>query len=198
VLKQYGGMDVRASSLGKNSKAIVVQQVLLRFVRGACEGAAFQVSNHATTTNPSLTLETYPILAQKIETYFEALSTKMGRDRFADRDALHVTSPGWQVLGLVFHDLYVRLNASPSTLDSVLQRLASIDWSRFNPDWLACLGEPEVDKKTGLPIEDNQGRSRVKVTRLGSAGIYRLRDYVYDKTGLSLLTADLKKEEEAA
>src|SRR5215471_19623914 len=42
TLKRYGGMDSRAASLHKNSKAVVVQQVLLRFVRGACEGYHFQ------------------------------------------------------------------------------------------------------------------------------------------------------------
>ncbi len=198
VLKRYGGMDMRASSLAKQSKAIVVQQVLLRFVRGACEGATFQQSNHASTETPTLTHETYAGLSVQLESYLDALATKMGTARFADRDALHLTSPGWQVLGLVFHDLYVRLHASPSTVESIIQRLAAIDWSRFNPDWLSCLGEPEIDKKTGVPLEDAQGRFRVKVTRLGSAGIARLKDYVYDKTGLAVLTADLQKDEVAA
>jgi DNA-sulfur modification-associated len=191
VLTRYGGMDSRAASLTKKSKAVVVQQVLLRFVRGACEGYTFQTSNRAHVERPHLTLDSYPQYAQHLEHFVLTVAEKMGTQKFTDRLSLHLTSPGWQVLGLVFHDLYVRLELSPSTTDNVLQRLAQIDWTRYNPDWLQCLGEPEVDKVSGLPICDEQGRPRVAITRFGQGGIARLRDYVYDKTGLAVLTADL-------
>jgi hypothetical protein len=191
-------MDMRAASLGKNSKAVVVQKVLLRFVRGACEGWAFQQSNRASTDSPHLTPSTYATIAQQLDTYLADVSANMGETRFTDRDSLHLTAPGWQVLGLVFHDLILHLHAAPSTMGTVIQRLAAIDWSRFNPEWIPYLGEAETHKVTGLPVQDAQGHARVKITRLGAEGIKRLRDYVYDRTGLTVLTADLEKEGRAA
>jgi DNA-sulfur modification-associated len=197
VLRSFGGMDNRAASLKKKSKAITAQQVLLRFVRGACEGIQFQTSNRAYVDTPNLTRESYAHYAQILESYLISFAEKMGWEKFTNRDAIHLTSPGWQVLGLVFHDLYVRLEASPSTIENVIRRLGEIDWTRYNPDWLLYLGEPECDKGTGEPLSDEQGRPRVKITRLGAGGIKRLRDYVYEKTGLAVLTADLSHEDAA-
>jgi len=194
VLARYGGMDSRSSSLTKKSKALVVQQVLLRFVRGACEGYTFQISNRAHVDTPNLSLDSYQHLTQHVENYLMTLADKMGEARFTDRMSLHLTSPGWQVLGLIFHDLYIRLETSPSTVDNVLQRLAGIDWTRYNPDWVPYLGEPEVSKDTGELVQDDQGRTRVTITRLGAEGIRRLRDYVYERTGLAVLTADLPQD----
>ena len=48
------------------SKAIVVQQVLLRFVRGACEGGKFQKSNNATVDDPNLTRDTFAAVNDSI------------------------------------------------------------------------------------------------------------------------------------
>jgi hypothetical protein len=191
TLSRYGGMDSRSASLHKQSKAIVVQQVLLRFVRGACEGYTFQMSNRARVDAPHLVPESYQHYAQCLASFVLAFAEKMGDKRFLDRDSLHLTSPGWQVLGLVFHDLYIRLEASPSTIENVMKRLADIDWSRYNPDWLSYLGEPEILKETGQPRTDATGRVRIKMARYGQGGIARLRDYVYEKTGLAVLTADL-------
>jgi hypothetical protein len=41
LIKSLGGMEFKSASLGKKSTAIVVQQNLLRFVRGAAEGERF-------------------------------------------------------------------------------------------------------------------------------------------------------------
>jgi hypothetical protein len=184
TLMSAGGMDTRAASLGKASPALVVQQVFLRFVRVACEGAPVLTNNQKPILRGTLTAETFDTMLAKIEAYLSSLRQQMGPARFADHASLHLTSPGWQVLGLVFHDLHMVLRASDGVVSMVMERLGHIDWSRRNPDWIPLLGEPERDKETGGILMDATGHPRLKITRLGAAGIQALRDYVYTHTGL--------------
>jgi hypothetical protein len=187
VIKRAGGMEVRASSLGKKSTAIVVQQVLRRFVRGATEGKSVQMDDKSTPNQPHLTAQTREQFKQEIEALLEGFSTRMG-DRFLKRDSLHLSSAGWQALGLVFHDIMVRLkgNLTSDERDTILTDFASADWSRFNPDWIPLLGQPELDD-SGSPVLDDKGRQRVALGRGGRQTVWAIADYLREKSILGRL-----------
>jgi hypothetical protein len=171
ILERHGGMEIGRQSLGTKSKGVVVQQVLLRFVRGACEGGKFQKSNNATVENPNLTRDTFTEVSRNLESFVDIFAEKMG-DKFADRNSLHLTSVGWQALGLTAHDLYFQLPA----LDSVermriVKEMADLDWTRQNKDMLKIGVLSEVDGQIGL-----SGR--------GVAAVEALHDHITEKTPL--------------
>lgn len=128
-----GGMEERAASLGKKSTAIVVQQVLLRFVRGAMEGSAFQESNKVELTNPNLTHANAGDTVDALTGFIDAFAEAMGSKFTADRKSLHLSSPGWQSLGVIYNDLVHQLNV-PDPLQTA-RALARIDWGRSGPLW---------------------------------------------------------------
>ena len=56
-ISNHGGMEYKAASLGKKSTAVVVQQNMLRFVRGAVEGEnALESTANAEMKSPNLTV----------------------------------------------------------------------------------------------------------------------------------------------
>jgi hypothetical protein len=140
----HGGMEERVASLGGKSKGIVVQQVLLRFVRGAMEGQASQESNKAVPTAPNLTLANVADHVDGMSQFVDAFAGAMG-DRWIDRGSLHLSSPGWQALGLVYHDLVHRLHVPDP--NAAVRSLARLDWTRSGPLWQSLVVEKEL--KTG-------------------------------------------------
>lgn len=200
TLGQYGGMEERAASLGAKSTAVVVQRVLLRFVRGACEGRKFQESNLSRSETPNLVQASFREMQAKLEDYIGDFARRMGAERFKDRDSLHLSAPGWQVLGLIFHDMNFRLRdrLTVRAHADVMERLAEIDWSRGNPDWVqtVSIGEVELDKVTQEPVLDKLGRPRVALSRAGRTTIAAMLDYVRSKVGLSDLLKEAQPEEE--
>lgn len=197
VITKYGGVELRAASLGSKSTAFVVQRVLLRFVRGACEGRRYQESDAARPNNPNLTRPNMRVVQTKLRAFLEGLDSRMGDQRFKDRDSLHLTAPGWQVLGLVFHDMEYKVQdeLAPTEKDAIMEKLGEIDWSRYNPDWVPMLGEAELDRD-GKPVLDSKGRGRVALSRAGRTTIASLLKYVREKTGLDkLIVPDQQGEE---
>lgn len=196
VIKDAGGMEIRASSLGKKSTAIVVQQVLRRFVRGACEGKSVQMDDKNTPVNPNVTAMTRESFKRGIEDLLGGLSVRMG-DRFRDRESIHLSSAGWQALGLVFHDILVRLKDSVSIQerDSILDAIADLDWSRYNPDWIPLLGQPEIGDD-GREVTDDAGQRRVALGRGGRQTVWSLAEYMRKRSMLgSLLGPGVESEE---
>ena len=100
VIANHGGMEHKAASLGKKSTAIVVQQNLLRFVRGATEGVQFiEAKTNSEIANPKLSEETFATFEDRMCDFLENFANAMGKERFTDRESLHLTSPGWGALG---------------------------------------------------------------------------------------------------
>jgi len=140
-IASHGGMEFKAASLGKKSTAIVVQQNLLRFVRGAVEGEAALESNaNVEAKNPNLTEETLDDYQDRLQTFLTALAESMGTD-FGDRERLHLAAPGWGTLGAICHDLVVRLKVPD--LEAAAARLGEIDWRRTAPIWADVVRERE-------------------------------------------------------
>jgi hypothetical protein len=197
VIRRAGGMEKRAASLGKKSSAIVVQQVLRRFVRGATEGKAVQMDDKITPPNPNLTGSSREEFLKQIASLLEGLSTRMG-ERFSQRESIHLSSAGWQALGLVFHAMVVRLrgNLTSDERDTILSDVASLDWSRYNPDWIPRLGQAELDG-LGHPVVDGQGRTRVALGRGGRQTVWTLAEYIEERSILGTLIANRAALEEA-
>jgi hypothetical protein len=183
-IKANGGMEKRHASLGKNSTALVVQQVFVRAIRGACEGRAFQESDKAYTDQPNLRRETQARLAQSIEKHFTEIFARMGAERFGDREGLHRTAPGWQALGLIHHDLEA-LQVPDHERVAIWDSIAGIDWSRYNPDWIPYLGQPEISPITNQPVTDDHGRQRVVVHGAGRTNVQKLTDFMRRKAGIA-------------
>jgi hypothetical protein len=144
LIKSLGGMEVKSASLGKKSTAVVVQQNLLRFVRGATEGERFlEGTSKSELANPNLTEETLEEFEDQMTDFLNALVEGMGADKFKDRERLHLTSPGWGTLGVLFHDLVMVLKVPD--YEAAARRIGSIDWSRSNPMWSEIVRE-KTDK----------------------------------------------------
>jgi DNA-sulfur modification-associated len=168
----HGGMETRRQSLGSKSTAIVVQSVLLRFVRGACEGGKFQKSNNATVENPNLTRVSFTDTYERIAAFLETFEHQMGGKRFSDRQSLHLTSVGWQALGLTAHDLLFELpHLDAIDRGRLAKEMAAIDWSRSNKDMLEIGVLSEVNGDIGL-----SGR--------GVAAVEALHNYIRKQTSL--------------
>jgi DGQHR domain-containing protein len=187
-LADHGGVAERVASLGNKSTQLVVQTVWVRTVRGAAEGRKFQEANLAHIDSPNLSTGNEGELRESIASYFQALADYMGDERWEDRDGLHLTSPGWQALGVVHHDIVYRAKLGPTDRDKVIKRIAEIDWSRSNPDWFALgIGMPEIDKVTGEQVVDNLGRPRIALTGAGRTNTQAILTFVRQKSGLDLL-----------
>ena len=187
VIAAAGGVATRAASLGSKSSELVVQTVLVRMVRGACEGRAFQEANLSQVESPNLTKQTFGVIRDQLEDFLTRLAEKMG-DRFAGKDqrkdSLLLTAPGWQALGIVFNDIYVKKLVPAGEREAAISKLAAVDWSRFNPTWIATgLGQPEIDKKTGQPVVNSQGQLRVALTGAGRNNTQAIIDFMRSTIG---------------
>lgn len=141
AISQSGGMEKRAASLGAKSTAIVVQPVLLRFVRAALEGS--EAVEKARNVAPKRAGEDRIPLA-RVTSFLDAFSETMG-ERWTQRDSVHLSSAGWQTLGIIFHEAVIR---DPSVDERQVGRnLAEfIDWNRSSDFWTGLIVE-KVSKK---------------------------------------------------
>jgi DGQHR domain-containing protein len=192
-IADHGGMEKRTASLGRKSEALVVQSVLLRVVRGACEGREFQESNLAHLENPNLTDETFDAERDRIVAFFSDLASRMG-DRWADRNGVHLTSPGWQALGIICHDLDRRgLTISPLDRSAIIQTLAGIDWSRE----IDRQPSPLWQKDVGVSMALNKHRE-VVLAGAGRSSTQAIINYLRKITGLQARLDAKPKEEVSA
>jgi hypothetical protein len=178
----FGGMEKRAASLGKKSTALVVQQTLYRFVRGATEGEKFQESNREFGgDSPVLTAKTFEDELDSLTRFLDALASNMGA-RWSDRTSLHLSSPGWQALGVIYHDL-VHVLQVPD-FEASTAAIARIDWSRTNPLWKDLMLERTKDDGTTELVLGSAGannrRAMIKALRqeLGIADLFSWRPNV--------------------
>lgn len=178
VIAQNGGMEIKAASLGKKSTALVVQTVLVRAVRGALEGRDFQESNLATPKSSNLTDGTFTESLDRVEEFFSEIAQRMGA-RWTNRESLHLSSPGWQAMGVIFNDMNYRgLNLSVTQKSVVYDVIANLDWSRWNRSWI-------VDAKLGV-WDTPKGASVPQVVILGAGrnNTQAIIDYLRRLTGL--------------
>lgn len=178
IIKELGGVEDSAS-LGKKSTAFVSRKHLFKFIRGAVEGRKAQDQDKYQPDEPRLNDENYSDYSIALQQFLMDLRTGMGEEAFADRSSIHLSSGGWQVLGLIFHDINVILDGVLSQSDraQAVNLLARIDWSRYNHKWIELFGDSEVD---------GQGRERLsKTTRWGRAIKDEMLRYVREQCGIA-------------
>jgi len=179
AIANNGGMEERAASLGSKSTAIVVQQVLLRAVRAAMEGSAFAESNKSDIAHPNLGFDTIREQVGSFSDFIEAFAKEMGDRYSSDKKSLHLSSPGWQTLGVIYHDVVYRLNVPDP--QKVAQALGRIDWSRSGKLWTGM-----VKEKIGV-----DGTSELVLQSAGASTKRDMVKRVRDEIGLTPLLAKL-------
>jgi len=189
-IAKFGGMEKKAATLGKNSTALVVQTVLVRTVRGATEGRDFQESNLAHPKNSVLTDKTFLQEENAIDAFFSGIQQRMG-ESWTQRDSLHLSSPGWQALGVICHDMNHRgLTLTQAEREDIYTAIAKIDWSRTNREW-------ETEAKLGMWGKPKGAEvDQLIITGAGRSNTQAIIDFVRARTGLQEKLDALKVDEE--
>jgi DndB-like DNA-sulfur modification-associated protein len=179
IVQKHGGMEQRSMTLGKKSTALTTQNLLIRFVFAATEGSLYRKANSDSGATNKFKPDAIADTIMGLDLFVNALADSMG-DNFGRRGHLHLTSQGWQALGMIYHDMHTTLNGQ-LTADaeaSIVAKIAAIDWSRENAAWFDFF----------LVREENAaGEEVVKVQRGGSHLVHKLRDYIRASTGLDAL-----------
>ena len=109
--------------------------------------------------------------------------------RFTEKDSIHLTRLGWDAIGMIAYDTLFRHELFDGQIDEVVKRLATIDWSRTNRDWIGMIGMAEQDKD-GNPVQDAGGRERVVISGgKGDQGLKRAIAYLRRKVNTGKTSA---------
>jgi hypothetical protein len=179
------GMDTRSASLGSKSKAIVVQPVLLRFVRAALEGAKYvEAARNVSIENPHLTAKNAPQVLGSLAEFLDTFAEAMGHNWY-HRESVHLSSGGWQALGIIYHDITFRLKGIDRNAFAVALA-KKVDWSRDAEIWKGIMTHKE--DKAGNPVTVLLGAGASTRRQI----VQRLRDAM----GLTERLSELKDDEE--
>lgn len=134
------GMDTKAASLGSKSKAIVVQPVLLRFIRAALEGERVaEGARNVSLSDGVLTRSNAQHVLGSLSEFLDTFADEMG-DKWYQRESVHLSSAGWQALGVIYHDITFEMkNVDRVAFARALAR--KIDWKRDAKIWSALVTE---------------------------------------------------------
>ncbi len=134
------GMDTKAASLGSKSKAIVVQPVLLRFIRAALEGERVaEGARNISISDGVLTRSNAQQILGSLSEFLDTFADEMGEEWY-QRESVHLSSAGWQALGVIYHDIAFTKN----DVDRIAfaRALAKrINWKRDAAIWSALVTE---------------------------------------------------------
>lgn len=134
------GMDTKAASLGSKSKAIVVQPVLLRFIRAALEGERVaEGARNISISEGVLSRTNAPQILGSLSQFLDTFAEAMG-DEWYQRESVHLSSAGWQALGVIYHDITFAMK----DVDRVAfaRALAKrINWKREASIWSSLVTE---------------------------------------------------------
>jgi hypothetical protein len=166
VIKGHGGMEIGRASLGSKSTALVVQQNLLRFVRGASEGDRFTEAktNIEKIESNRLTEQNLDEFVRSVNRFLGGVAAGMGSVRFGDtKNGIHLSGPGWGALGVVFYDLDAVLGVQD--LEAAGRRLGEIDWQRGAPFWADVMRQKDVRGKSVITFVGGGYESRQALRR---------------------------------
>lgn len=165
--KSMGGMEKGRASLGSKSTALVVQQNLLRFIRGAAEGDRFtEAKTNVDKDEESRRLkeDNLDAFVGQVERFLRGMAQVMGEERFRDtKNGIHLSGPGWGALGVVFHDLEATLQVKD--MEGMGRRIGEIDWQRSAPFWAEIMREKIVRGTPTLTFIGGGYESRQAIRR---------------------------------
>ncbi|QYE34400.1 hypothetical protein KZX46_16700 [Polymorphobacter sp. PAMC 29334] len=138
-IKKFG-MDTKAASLGSKSKAVVVQPVLLRFVRAALEGARYvEGARNVAVADAHLTSKDASTVLGALSEFLDVFADAMG-PTWTQRDSVHLSSAGWQAIGLIYYDIaFVLQNIDRAEFARALA--SKVDWNRNASIWSELVTE---------------------------------------------------------
>jgi hypothetical protein len=110
---------------------------------------------------------------ESVSEFFTEIAQRMGGERWAKRESLHLTAPGWQALGVIHNDMNHRgLDLSANQRSTIYDIISGIDWSRQNEAWA-------TEARLGL-FQDGE----LVILGAGRNNTQAIIDYVRGKTGL--------------
>lgn len=188
VFMNYGGVDNRGSATPRKG-TLVTKMSLVKMIRAAVEGPGSHVDHYTDSVlKPQLTWDNFSEHQIRMIDYLTVISEQMG-EHWGHHSFLHLTTPSWIAMGLVYHDIFHGNLAKPldeTTKQLFVKRIGQIDWSTKNRDFLTFLGNPAIDKTTGAPAVDDQGYPSLRMFGGGKA-FYNLAGYIRHKIGLTHL-----------
>lgn len=138
-IRRYG-METKAASLGSKSTAIVVQPVFLRFIRAALEGERVaEGARNITLSGGVLTRGNAQQVLGSLAEFLDTFADEMGDDWY-QRESVHLSSAGWQALGVIYHDITFDMK-EVDRLAFARALARKIDWKRNAKIWSALVTE---------------------------------------------------------
>jgi hypothetical protein len=138
-------------------------------------------------------------LLSSIDDFFNGIAVAMGKERFTNKASLHLSAPGWQALGVIHYDIVFRLKLDAAEREKVINRIASIEWQRSNPEWVARgVAHVEIDKKNGQPVMDENGQPKIVLSGAGRTNTQAIIDVVREKAGIATLLPANAAEDDGA
>lgn len=138
-IRRYG-MDTKAASLGSKSKAIVVQPVLLRFIRAALEGERVaEGARNISISEGALSRGNAQLVLGSLSEFLDTFAEEMG-DEWYQRESVHLSSAGWQALGVIYHDITFDMKGV-DRLAFARALARKIDWKRNAKIWSSLVTE---------------------------------------------------------
>jgi hypothetical protein len=170
--------------------AVVTKITLTKAVRAGVEGPGSHVDHYSdAVASPHLTLGNLGEHEHRLADYFTKIARQMG-PKFNAKGSIHLSTPGWIAMGLVYHDLYhgnLTVDLGEAERDQFISRIGQINWSPSNPEFLRFLGTAATDKNTGNHATDDETGAPVLRMFGGSKAFYNLAGYIRYKIGLTPL-----------
>ncbi len=191
VIKRFGGMDDRATSISKG--AWTTKSITLKSVRAAAEGPGAWVDHvRDSIADPWMNTDARQVqVIDRFDVVLSALTEPYAAEGRLPELSLLRTPVWWTAIGLIIHDIYDIYDGAEFTeekRETVLRRLAAVDWSLGNPEF-AFLGASvaDRDRKTGemktIPT-DRQGRQIITRFHGGSKAYFNLAAFLRRKVGI--------------
>jgi hypothetical protein len=179
------GMDTKSASLGSKSRAIVVQPVLLRFIRAALEGSRYvEAARNVAIENPHLNTKNASQVLGALADFIDTFAAEMGA-QWDNRESVHLSSSGWQALGVIYHDVAFRLkNVDRQAFARALAN--KIDWRRDAPIWESIM----------TLKQDKDGSVSLTLLGAGASTRRQIVKSIRDEMGLTELLEGIKDENE--
>jgi hypothetical protein len=143
-----------------------------------------ELTHYTEISNPHLTAKSAPQVLGALTDFVDNFAEAMGHHWY-DRNSIHLSSGGWQALGIIYHDVTFRLKNIDRT--AFARTLATkIDWSR----------DAEIWKGLTTVKKDKRGNEATVLLGAGASLRREIVQRIRDATGLTTMLAELKDGEE--
>jgi hypothetical protein len=161
-IKINGGVDRLSKSLGNKSGAVLVIKDMVSFARAAADDS--WAVEHLKNPIPESVLndpEKRPRFEEHLVAFLRDFIESMGREKFRDRlNHVHLMAPVWATIGIIFHDLYIKLELRGVELSDKSRALGALDWRR-TAERLAPHMQDKVSKNKNIRVPI-QGGSQMR------------------------------------